>query len=95
MEYVECNMPPNAANVCDRNIECVKTPQGTRWCTGPKTKKCYSYDNFNKVWEHVYDLKTARAYAGSVSMPNGMIYIAGGAGMSDILRSVEIFEFIR
>ncbi len=49
MEYVDCVKPPSSGHVCDRNIECVKTAGGTKWCTGPKTKECYTYDSIFKV----------------------------------------------
>ncbi len=49
MEYVDCKYHAAAGNICDRNIECVKTTGGTRWCTGPKTKSCYAYDPLFKV----------------------------------------------
>ena len=29
--------------VCKRNVECVETKGGTKWCFGPRTKDCYTY----------------------------------------------------
>ena len=28
---------------CRRNIECVETKRGSKWCFGPRTKDCYTY----------------------------------------------------
>ena len=42
MEYVECHKNEEESMNCDRNIECVETAGGSRWCTGPKIKQCYS-----------------------------------------------------
>ena len=80
--------------MCDRNIDCVTTKGGSKWCTGPKTQKCYSYDIADGTWVHLIDLIKARVYAGSVTMPGGSLWIMGGVGIKDVLRSSEILQFI-
>ena len=91
--YVECTKHSEGSFKCDRNVECVQTTGGSEWCTGPKTKNCYSYDFIDKSWNKVAELKTARAYAGSVTMPDGTIWIMGGIGRKSVLKSTEILQF--
>ena len=33
----------NRKKRCQRNIECVETKGGSKWCFGPRTKDCYTY----------------------------------------------------
>ena len=73
----------------------MKTTGGSEWCTGPKTKHCYSYDFIQKSWIKVAELKTARAYAGSVTMPDGTFWILGGVGTKSVLKSTEIISWKR
>ena len=49
MVYVDCHKHFEGSVECDRDIDCIITTGGTRWCTGPKTTKCYSYDSVSKV----------------------------------------------
>lgn len=91
MEYVDCVKHVEGSNDCDRDIECVTTAGAARWCTGPKTNKCYTYDPyFTKDWSYVLSLKTPRAYAASAVLPNGELWISGGAGKTKILDTIEI-----
>jgi hypothetical protein len=63
----------NTAQYCQRNAQCVTSAGGSLWCTGPKTGACYTYDRYLKkswVWS-AKGLKTARAYAASVVLPDG------------------------
>ena len=30
--------------VCSRNVECVETLGRTKWCSGPKTSRCYTFN---------------------------------------------------
>jgi len=82
------------ANYCDRNAECIQTLGGALWCTGPKVNTCYTYDRyFTKKWVlAAKTLKTARAYAASVALPDGRLWILGGAGTSSILKSKEFIQ---
>ena len=74
------------SNVCETDMQCVKTSGGTRWCTGPKTDECYSYDYVSEVWNQApVSLSKARAYAASVVLPNEELWISGGAGKKSIL----------
>ena len=54
--YTECQIHAEGSNICDRNIDCVTTKGGAKWCTGPKTKYCYSYQLVSETWVHVIDL---------------------------------------
>ena len=49
MNYVECSSHKEGSKVCDRNIECVTTGGESKWCTGPKTNECYTYNFLSKV----------------------------------------------
>lgn len=42
MEYAECSKHYEGSWDCNTDLDCVVTKGGARWCTGPKTKKCYS-----------------------------------------------------
>lgn len=42
--YMDCKKDSDNLQKCQRNVECVQTPGGTQWCTGPKIKDCYSFD---------------------------------------------------
>ena len=97
MEYVHCHRHPmEGSNVCETDMQCVKTSGGTRWCTGPKTDECYSYDYVSEVWNQAQvSLSKARAYAASVVLPNEELWISGGAGKKSILKSIEIFHVTR
>ena len=33
----------SSQRTCERNVECVTTKDGTKWCFGPKTKDCNTY----------------------------------------------------
>jgi Kelch motif/Galactose oxidase, central domain len=91
--YAGCSVK-NGNTFCDRNAECVKTAGGSLWCTGPKTDACYTYDRyFAKNWvQSLQSLLSPRAYAASVIMPDGRLWILGGAGQSSILISTEFIE---
>ena len=44
---------------CKRNVECVTTNGGTKWCFGPRTNECYAYEyvvmvNENFILRSVY-----------------------------------------
>ena len=66
---------------------------GAKWCTGPKTKRCYSYQLVDDTWIHATDLIKARVYAGTTTMPGGTLWIMGGVGVKSVLRSSEIVQF--
>ena len=80
------------SNVCSTDIQCVMTSGGSKWCTGPKTDKCYSYDYVSKSWIFKLKLSKARAYAASAVLPNLELWISGGAGKKTILKSIEILS---
>ena len=63
-DYKSCHKHSEGSKFCNRNTDCVTTLGGSQWCTGPKTKECFSYDLVDKTWSKTLDLKTARAYAG-------------------------------
>ena len=79
---------------CDRNAECIQTLGGTLWCTGPKLDACYTYDRYiTKKWVlAAQTLRTARVYAASVALPDGRLWILGGAGSSSMLKSTEFIQ---
>ena len=81
----------NDAQYCPRNAQCFTSAGGSLWCTGPKTKACYTYDRFvKKNWVlSKVGLLTARAYAASVVMPDGRFWILGGADESSALQTTE------
>ena len=84
----------NSAQYCSRNAECVQTAGGSLWCTGPKTNACYIYDRYlTKDWKlSPKSLVTARAYAASVSLPSGRMWILGGADQTSILKTTEFVD---
>ena len=55
--YVDCrkNFNQNDSSLsCDRNLECVTTAGGSKWCSGPKLKECYVFDErFSQTFEEV------------------------------------------
>ena len=91
--YRDCTTKVTA-NYCQRNAECVTTAGEAMWCTGPKIKSCYVYDRYiTRSWiQSPISLSTARAYAALVILPDGRVWILGGAGSSSILASTEIVE---
>ena len=40
--YTECS-GCNWQKSCKRNVECVETKGGSKWCFGPRTKDCYTF----------------------------------------------------
>ena len=40
--YSGCTESPE--RTCKRNVECVITNGGSKWCSGPRTKECYTYE---------------------------------------------------
>ena len=95
-DYTECELHAERSQICDRNVDCIQTYQGAEWCTGPKTNKCFTYNPILKEWvEEEITLRTKRAYAGSVSLPDGTFWILGGAGTNSVLKSVEILTYKR
>ena len=77
----------------DPKLDCPFIKGGAKWCTGPKTKRCYSYQLVDDTWIHATDLIKARVYAGTTTMPGGTLWIMGGVGMKSVLRSSEIVHF--
>ncbi len=49
MSYVECQETYEKNYHCDRNIDCTITGGGTRWCSGPKVDRCFSYNTAKNV----------------------------------------------
>ncbi len=50
MTYTDCRLDQReGGQLCDRNLDCVTTLGGSRWCSGPKTGKCYSYSQLTQV----------------------------------------------
>jgi hypothetical protein len=88
--YQDCKTK-NTAQYCTRNAECVQSAGGTLWCTGPKTNACYIFDRYvTRTWvASPLGLGTPRAYAASVVLPDGRLWILGGADQSTILKSTE------
>ena len=92
-KYTAC-ITKNGANYCKRNAECVSTAGNSLWCTGPKISTCHIYDRYlSKSWiRSQSSLITARAFSASVVLPDGRVWILGGAGSSSVLQSTEILE---
>ena len=89
-DYVECTRNSEKSQTCDRNTDCIKTPGGSNWCTGPKTANCYTYDSvLTREWSLLTKLKTARANAAATVSMNGIFWMFGGAGKSKILKTSE------
>ena len=89
-DYVKCKANSEFSQVCDRNAECVETLGGTLWCTGPKTKECYTYDPLlKKDWIFATNLKASRVYQASTVSGDGTLWLIGGIGTSSILKSTE------
>ena len=45
-KYLHCNTINGEGNLkCDRNVDCVTSLGGSKWCSGPKIDECYSYDS--------------------------------------------------
>ena len=40
--YSSCT--ESRARTCKRNVECVIMNGGSKWCFGPRTKDCYTYE---------------------------------------------------
>jgi len=88
--YASCTKKA-VGTYCSRNAECIKTAGGSLWCTGPKVNACYIYDRYKgKNWIlSPHTLLVARAYAASVMLPDGTLWILGGAGQNTILITTE------
>ena len=48
-DYTDCSLHSEGSDICDRNVDCIKTYKGPEWCTGPKTNKCFTYEPVLKV----------------------------------------------
>lgn len=96
MEYADCSRHYEGSWDCGTDMDCVKTQGGARWCTGPKTKECYSllidYIEGKEKWTKVIDMREARAYASAAVVPNGDFWITGGVSRSKILDTIEILS---
>ncbi len=95
MHYTDCSKHAEGSWDCKTDLDCVVTQGGAKWCTGPKTKHCYSltYDVIanTESWVQVASMSTARAYATGAVLFNGQFWITGGISRSKILDSIEIF----
>ena len=93
--YTGCTAK-SIGNVCARNSECVTTAGGSLWCTGPKISTCFVYDRYvTRSWiKSSSSLITARAYAASVVLPDGRVWIIGGAGSTAVLQTTEFVEIL-
>ena len=61
------------------------------WFYGPRVKACYYYDHkLTKIWLKATDLAEGRAFASSVVLPDGRMWIVGGLGSTEVLDSTEI-----
>ena len=74
---------PTQLNVreCGHNAQCTLTAGMAKWCSGPRTDKCYWLDNAvpsRPVWKQDFRLPSARAHAASVVLPDGRLWILGG-----------------
>lgn len=78
--------------VCSKNVECVTTPGDTKWCSGPKTADCYSFNIVTDKWDKSGQMSEARAYASHVVMPDGRVWVMGGLGSGQPLSSTEIMK---
>ena len=78
-------------NFCSRNAECITTAGGALWCTGPKQASCFVYDRYlTRNWvKSPVSLITSRANAASVVLPDGRVWVLGGAGSTDVLQTTE------
>ena len=88
--YKDCTAKVSG-NYCLRNAECVTTAGNALWCTGPKITTCHVYDRYlTRSWlVSPTGLLTARSHAASVILPDGRVWILGGAGSSSVLKSTE------
>ncbi len=94
-DYDNCSNIPGdiGARHCQYNIEKPTTKGKMFWPTGIKTAECYIYDiGISKSWKKVAELTVARAYAASVSLPDGSMWIFGGLGKDGPLDSIEILS---
>ena len=58
--YQDCSKLPGDKKVCSKNVECVITAGETRWCSGPKTTDCYTFNIVTDKWELTGQLLEAR-----------------------------------
>lgn len=88
--YTDCAVQ-TVGKTCARNAECIKSSGGSLWCTGPKISTCYIYKRYpTNTWiASPISLSTPRAYAASVVLPDGRIWVLGGAGSTNVLKSTE------
>jgi hypothetical protein len=93
--YAGCTAK-STGNLCTRNADCVTTVGGSSWCTGPKIPTCFVYDRYlTRNWiKSALSLITARAYAASVVLPDGHVWVLGGAGSTNVLQSTELIEIL-
>ena len=91
--YTDCS-EKKGANFCSRNAECVQSAGGSMWCTGPKITSCFVYQRFPAMgWAtSARSLSIARAYAASVVLPDGRVWVLGGAGSTNVLKTTELIE---
>ena len=90
--YRNCKVYPGDKKICENNLECVKTAGEAEWCTGPKTDACYTFNILTDRWEKSGKLLQPRAYASSVVLSNGKVWVLGGLGRTEVLKSTEILE---
>lgn len=88
--YSDC-VTQNTANTCQRNAECITTSGASLWCTGPKIGSCFLFArHIARTWTTaVVSLRTPRAFAASVFLPDGRTWVLGGAGSTNILKTTE------
>jgi hypothetical protein len=88
--YTDCSMN-SVGKTCAKNADCITSEGGTLWCTGPKISDCYVYNQYpdNSWTASLVGLYTPRAYAATVKLRDGRIWVLGGAGSTDILKSTE------
>jgi hypothetical protein len=93
--YADCSVN-SRGRTCARNADCITSLGGSMWCTGPKISECYVYSQYpdNKWTPSLVSLSTPRAYAASVKLRDGRIWVLGGAGSTNILKSTEFITAI-
>ena len=66
------------------------------WCTGPRTKQCFTYDPLlKKDWVFATNLKSARVYQASAIAYDGTLWLFGGVGTNSILKSTEKVTYVK
>lgn len=93
-QYVNCRTTLEGGQLCDNNVEGVRTTGGTIWYFGPRSRDCYFYDHkVTKLWQKATQLRFGRAFASVAELPGRKLWILGGLGVDSILDSTEEISY--